>query len=763
MKAALRPLWQLPAAAAIGLLAMACPASAQNVAINNTGAAAAPTALLDISSVTHGLLIPRMNNMPPSAGLPQGFTMYKLVFSGGYVPGFYVWEYGQWMPLVTGNTGWDIYGNYLSNPANPNPDFIGTTDSAAMYFRTDNLHRMRLDGTTGHLGVGYPAAPAASVERLDVNGAIRQYYVPPNPGVETSNTSAAGVFRYQTYGTVTGSGANRYGTNERLATVGAGDNVPVLNTNKSYPLQYAAHWGNVDGTPMVQGKATPTLVQPTNGGWRAFENPYTEFLAKGWNQGFKEAVCAPAGAVKITNPPGNIWSDAAALTAADQIHVNPFQQKYNGQIAATWRRQYLFHVDELNAELNQLKNGPGAGVTGGLCPGEEIDSIAFFVKAPSASPTPTRALGGSPSFSVTVRHAPSGLDSLNGGFNYTPDFYGTPSCNTPAPSGSTWPSATGNPYTQVVTLNPPFKWDGIHNILIEVALKVSPASAATTPSPVLCSNTGFPATYAATYTGSPPVPLDPASVQTPPSSCWVGSNVYTLMTSTSPTSNYFAGSSTWRPIVEFRGTVSTVSGLIPTGSANYISYPGALVLEDPAGAVAGIPWGRWRSGYPAGVNYSAYQGNGTISAQRGVFDNTSRLNDFVFDRAFDGRVAPQDALEHGTQHLLPIEQMAEFTRKNRHLPTMKGRNDWNTSGGFSLGDLSNQLWATTEIQALYVADLHDKLNVIEILSTDRPINAKEFITARQDLTAMPGLTDAEKARLVADLRKRSPHIPAPSP
>lgn len=196
MNAALPSLRPWRTLAAMGLLGLASAASAQGVAINTTGAAPAPTALLDISSVTHGLLIPRMNDMPPTAGLPQGFTIYKLVNSGGYLPGFYVWEYGQWMPLVTGNTGWDLYGNHLANAANPNPDFIGTTDNAPMYFRTNNLHRMRLDGTTGHLGVGYPLAAPASVERLDVNGAIRQYYVPPNLGVETSNTAAPGVFRY---------------------------------------------------------------------------------------------------------------------------------------------------------------------------------------------------------------------------------------------------------------------------------------------------------------------------------------------------------------------------------------------------------------------------------------------------------------------------------------------------------------------------------------------------------------------------------------
>ena len=117
-------------------------------------------------------------------------------------------------------------------------------------------------------------------------------------------------------------------------------------------------------------------------------------------------------------------------------------------------------------------------------------------------------------------------------------------------------------------------------------------------------------------------------------------------------------------------------------------------------------------------------------------------------------MAPGDAAHFGAERLLSIDEMEAFTRDHRHLPTMKGREAWKEKGGFSLGDLTNQLWATTETQALYVADLHDKLNVIEMLTNERPITTAEFRIARQDLGAMADLTDADKARLIADLRKR---------
>lgn len=92
---------------------------------------------------------------------------------------------------------------------------------------------------------------------------------------------------------------------------------------------------------------------------------------------------------------------------------------------------------------------------------------------------------------------------------------------------------------------------------------------------------------------------------------------------------------------------------------------------------------------------------------------------------------------------------------------MKGREDWKREDGFSLGDLTNQLWTTAETQALYLTELHEKLDLLEMLSTDRPLNAKEFQAACRQLAPMPQYTDADKARLMADIRRRTPVIPTP--
>jgi len=189
----------------------------------------------------------------------------------------------------------------------------------------------------------------------------------------------------------------------------------------------------------------------------------------------------------------------------------------------------------------------------------------------------------------------------------------------------------------------------------------------------------------------------------------------------------------------------TTSPALTSSISSYIYYQGGFVSES---TTTGNPYGRQIT------PYYAFRGPGTITAENGVYDNGAQLNDHVFDRAFDGQVAPKDASRFGTLRNHSIEEMAEFTRMNRHLPTVKGRDAWRIEGGFSFGDLTNQLWTTTETQALYVTELNDRLNVLELLSTDRTITSDEFDLARQQLAGMKGYTDGEKGTLLQGLHTR---------
>lgn len=722
-----------PALLALCALGIATGAAAQsgNIAINTTGAAADPKALLDLSSVTKGLLIPRMATLPGGA-LPSGLVAYKT----GASRGFYLYENGGWIPLVPGGkNGWDLYGNTLNDATYTNPDFIGTTDSRPMYFRTNNLHRMRIDGGTGFLGVGYPVAAPLAVERLDINGQLSLNYVPGGT-IPISLTNKPGVFRYQTFGTITGTAPYRHGTNEVMATNpnNGTTNNAVLGSNNSYALQYAAHWGNIGDSAIVQGKNIPTVVQPKTYGWRAFENPYVEERGN-WTH-FREAVCTVTDAEATIPLTGSVYN-SGIRPAPEQSILTPFY----GIGAAYTRHQYLIRASELNLELS--------GEANGLCPGGEVKRISFY-----ATGTLTRPIG--PNGTVTVRNAPPGVNELFG-FDNTVDASGTRGCAILAP-GAPWPPSAATGWVDI-PLSPSFFWDGTSNVIVEVATRTTPNPGNNTRH-VQCTLTSFNATYGAYSPGPPSAAILLPDPGLPGWSCDNSVNVMTRLPDAA--FGITAASSQYRPLIKFFGTVANqgpAGAGYTTGTDPYLTYNGALILEDTVTARTDIPWGRWRPGTPSFNTFWSYQGKGTLSAQHGVFDNLTNLNDHVFDRAFDGRVAPGDAEKHGGQRLLSIREMEAFTRANRHLPTMKGRADWNAEGGFSLGDITNQLWATTEVQSLYVAELHDKLNVIEMLTNERPITRGEFRTARQQLAGMAQYTDAEKARLIAALRKRAPLDP----
>lgn len=764
------------ALAALALLTgTAARAQNGNIAINATGAAADPKGLLDISSVSKGLLIPRMAALPAPAGLPDGLTVYQT----GAGPGFRVVQGGVWRPLVYGKNGWDTFGNNLANAAYPNPDYVGTNDNRPFYFATNNTHRMRMDATTGFLGVGYLLGDPAFVERLDINGGLGIYYEPP-AGVEASNTDAPGVIRYQAFKNLTGSVPYRYGSLEKPPTTpdNAATRSSVFGTANFSPLQYAGHWGNIDGKPMAPGyvvaTAPPTVYQPKTGGWRALENPYTEVINKTWSH-FKEATCQPgvldaiipsgvASPIKSTDPP---------VPAATHALISPYQA-YNAAPLYV-RHQYLYFANELNPELAQVAGN--ANATTGLCPGQDITAVGFYVDA-------TVARGGiNGKADIIVRNAPLGLAALNG-FDNTPDNSGTMGCGTitssaPPPPTTGWPDAIGA-HWQMINLSSPFKWDGSSNVIVEVAINMQSQSPASAQAPVYVTqpSTTINTSYCAHTVTNPASYLVPNPSPAPGWACTgaMGANPMLRMPDNSvgmaaPSStNYQFGASTWRPMIKFRGATTQVDPASPTtGSGNYITYPGALVLEDTTGLGAtGVPWGRWRAGFPNPLNnFFSYRGNGTISAQRGVYDNGSRLNDHVFDRAFDGRVAPAEAARYGAQRLLTMDEMAAFTRQHRHLPTMEGRAQWQRSGGFSLGEITNQVWTTAETQALYIADLHDKLNALEVLATNRPLSPAECRAATGQLAAMAAYTDAEKARLIASLRQRTAAVentaPKPAP
>ena len=126
----------------------------QNVAINGTGAIAAASAMLDISSTTSGLLIPRMTTAERNfIGAPAtGLLVYDNTLNA-----FWYFDGTNWRPFLSNNTGWTTTGNAGTNIAT---NFMGSTDNVAVAFRSNNVERLRIN-TNGEVIAGNTASPYA--------------------------------------------------------------------------------------------------------------------------------------------------------------------------------------------------------------------------------------------------------------------------------------------------------------------------------------------------------------------------------------------------------------------------------------------------------------------------------------------------------------------------------------------------------------------------------------------------------------------------
>ena len=101
--------------------------------------------------------------------------------------------------------------------------------------------------------------------------------------------------------------------------------------------------------------------------------------------------------------------------------------------------------------------------------------------------------------------------------------------------------------------------------------------------------------------------------------------------------------------------------------------------------------------------------DGSINAEA-VYDDNSALSDYVFDWYYDGRVREEDQELHGSYRMMSLEETIAFIEKERHLPSMIGREEWEEQGTASLGTLVGDLWETVETQAIYIAELNEAMD-----------------------------------------------------
>lgn len=95
------------------------------------------SAILDISSKSMGLLVPRMSDVERNAitSPARGLVVYDITDSS-----FYLYN-GKWTRLTPADEVWSVKGNTGIEPAH----FIGTSDTGPIRFKVNNVLRMQLD------------------------------------------------------------------------------------------------------------------------------------------------------------------------------------------------------------------------------------------------------------------------------------------------------------------------------------------------------------------------------------------------------------------------------------------------------------------------------------------------------------------------------------------------------------------------------------------------------------------------------------------
>lgn len=209
-------------------------AFSQNIGINATGATPDASAILDVSSTTKGMLIPRMTTADRTAitSPATGLVVYDTNLNS-----FYYYNGTSWQWLLNSASGWNTTGN-ASTVAGTN--FIGTTDAIDFVTKTNNTERMRVT-SGGNVGIG-TSAPNAALQFGNVisNRRIVLWEVANNDHEFTGLGINFGMLRYQVgnntsdhafYASTSSTTSNELMRIKGNGNVGIGTNAPVQKLN----------------------------------------------------------------------------------------------------------------------------------------------------------------------------------------------------------------------------------------------------------------------------------------------------------------------------------------------------------------------------------------------------------------------------------------------------------------------------------------------------------------------------------------------------
>ncbi len=676
----------------VALLALAAATGLNaQVAINSTGAAPNPGgshAILDISSTTQGILLPRISSVQRAnltSSAVDGLLVYQTDSFALSPRGYWYWDASTpvtgWRHIGWGGDIWRLGGNAGTSIAN----FLGTTNNMPLVFRTNNQERGRI-AATGELQLYPNSGPiAAPNELVEVVGGIK---------LTGGNAAATGPLS---------EGTIRY-------TPAAG------------------------GTPgKFEGYVVNTPAAPAGAnvnGWKQIDNNFGE--RKIQESPIAGASCLPP--TTLANPDGTPrkWPIPGPIAGPYSSLSGP-QSPYWG-LWEDSHRQWLFRLADLSAT--------------GMCPGSEIRAIAFQVTS----------VGGGSMRLHFLRFAlrNTGANTLNNfdatminndGYAFAQPAYpgGTPPAYPDHNTGYTVLNGWNVHQYDPAAGGPTFLWAG-SNIIVDASadnqdwgsIQQGTINGYNSGYPSMvsvycdaCGGPGGAGNHSSCKWSTAVVPPQYAPPTTPrngvPTSGspslnqegWGWTGGWDLTSSTIP-ELCDGGTESWNPVGSF-----SQSSLLPR-VAFFVEYTGGgaaynvgnyMVAED--GVMIGD------AAWAAGTTPVRFRGPGTISAKRSVWSGSSLLSDYVFDLYYDGQSKPEDAKGAGQYVRTPLKDLPNFVERERHLPTVDGRDAWNKNGSFSVDKLGNQLWVTVEDQSLYIQELNARMDALQKFLVEKKLKELE--------------------------------------
>lgn len=688
------------------LLGSACVLSsvlvAQNVGISNNAAAPDPSALLDLnvaSGAKRGLLIPRMTEAQrlaiPTGAPENSLLVYQTDAGSGEdttnARGFWYWDNNV--------PAWIPLGlgrmNWLLG---------GNTLTTVTAGNPEFLGTLGpFSGYTPNPNLVFRVGtgPLSDPPAMQLGYQVLDY----QSGFVGLGTAAPATERLEVEGAIRvgqsdqltppREGTIRYGTIDGAPAqpwTGSAPNVPDPNLNW--------HWGSVVEKGTVKWRRLENaeeLVTPP-----ALYAKDTMLCVGGSGDAFRGHL-SPEPVTQTTSTPANVYS--------------PFATNYSTANEGNFRVQYLYRHQEL--------------VEAGLCFPAQITAIAFYCLDQENLTNDPPLVNAATTLTGEIRGGAPTIAGLQGpgayyGLNHIPQYMDDGIRTKPV--NGTFSNFTPSPGWMNFNLTTPINLAAGQNLIIDIVW--SRSKGAGVGPRVELEDAGFSCTKWVIWPNSLGSPanrnaLDDAGASPPASE---PSGAQHTPTNINPHN--------WRPVTRFTGTVSTPA--VKQAYANYLQYDGGIMVGDPAWAAA-----------PGN-----FRGPGTVKAENGVYDGTLKLSDHVFDRYFDGNVRPGDEEATTGYVYTGLGRLRDQLENDRHLPNMPSRQEWEATGGVSLGKLATGLWESVEDQALYITQLEKDLGALEELTFGEELTPAEAERLINEVQQSRRLSEAQKMHLVGSIRAK---------